>query len=138
MSRDGYVAYYNNFKCPGVTHLGDNRDGVGEGDDERIEVDFSAIPDNIACLTVVVSIHDGDKRKQNFGQVTNAYAHICYLDENVGTTDVVIRYDLMGDFSTATSLFVCEIYKHNGEWKVVALGGGSNERFEGVCAVFGL
>lgn len=135
---NGYVAYYNNLKCPGVTHLGDNKDGVGEGDDERIEVDFSAIPDNIACLTVVVSIHEADKCGQNFGQVTNAYAHICYLDENGGTTDDVIHYDLLDDFSTATSLFVCEIYKHNGEWKVAALCGGSNKGFEEVCAIFGL
>ncbi len=36
----------------------------------------------------------------------------------------MIRYDLGEDFSVETSVVVCELYKHDADWKFNAVGSG--------------
>ena len=47
VNADTDFIFYNNLKHPSeaVEHLGDNRTGDGDGDDEEILVDFSKMPD---------------------------------------------------------------------------------------------
>jgi len=40
----------------GMTHRGDNPDGAGEGDDERIRIDFGNVPTSCCELYVTVNI----------------------------------------------------------------------------------
>ena len=44
---DRHFVFFNNLRTPdgSVVHSGDNTTGAGEGDDERLEVDFGAMPD---------------------------------------------------------------------------------------------
>ncbi len=42
----------------------------------RFFVDLSAVPANIDKIAVTVTIYDADKRRQNFGQVSNSYCRI--------------------------------------------------------------
>ena len=65
-----------------LKHMGDNLTGEGEGDDEQIEVDLSKIPANIMKVAFTVTIYDADVRRQNFGQVSNAFIRI--VDETTG------------------------------------------------------
>ncbi|MDR1966622.1 MAG: TerD family protein, partial [Synergistaceae bacterium] len=112
--------FYNNLKGRNgsVTHTGDNRTGAGEGDDEVILIDFTKIPDDIKKIAVCVTIHAAEARRQNFGQVSNAFVHV---DKTTSASDKtgepVLRFDLMEEFSIETALVVCEIYKHNDGWK---------------------
>lgn len=64
----GDFVFYNNLEHPSgaVKHMGDNRTGDGEGDDEQIFVDLSKIPANIERIAVTVTIFDAEKRRQNF------------------------------------------------------------------------
>jgi tellurium resistance protein TerD len=128
--RDEDFVFYNNPDDPAkaLHHSGDDRTGGSSenGDDEKIFVDFSKIPANIQKLAIVVTIHEWDKRKQNFGMVGNAYIRLCNLKaarEEKGL-DEVLRFDLTEDYSTETALLVAEIYRHNGEWKFAATGSG--------------
>ena len=117
---DQDFVFYGNLEHPSgsVKHMGDNRTGDGEGDDEQIFIDLSAIPANIAKVAFTVTIYDADKRRQNFGQVCNAYCRIV----NDETGEEIIRYDLGEDFSIETAMVVGEIYRHNNEWKFNAIG----------------
>jgi tellurium resistance protein TerD len=67
--------FYNNLAHPtgAVEHTGDNRTGEGDGDDESVKVDFSRMPAHIQKLAFVVTIHDAEIRKQNFGLVMNSF-----------------------------------------------------------------
>ena len=114
--------FYSNLEHPSesVKHMGDNLTGEGEGDDEQIEVDLSKVPANIERIAFTVTIYDADVRRQNFGQVQNAYIHI---QDMVSGADL-IRYDLGEDFSIETAIVVGELYRHNGEWKFNAIGSG--------------
>ena len=76
-SNDNLV-YFGNLKskCGSVTHTGDNITGEGDGDDEQVIVDLKKVPANVNKLVFVVNIYDCVKRKQDFGQVENAFIRV--------------------------------------------------------------
>ena len=117
-----------------VKHLGDNLTGEGDGDDEQIKVDLSKIPANVSKIAFTVTIYDCDARRQNFGQVNNAFIRI--VDEATNTE--LVRYDLGEDFSIETAIVVGEIYRHNGEWKFNAIGSGFQGGLAALCAHYGI
>jgi len=128
--------FYNNLthKSGSVTHTGDNLTGAGDGDDEVIQVDLTQVPPNLHKIAFTVTIHDAEARRQNFGQVSNAYIHI--LNEAGGGE--LIRYDLGEDFSIETAMVVGELYRHGAEWKFNAIGNGFANGLAALCANFGV
>jgi len=117
-----HVVFYNNLKSPDgcLEHTGDNLTGVGEGDDESIKVDLSKVPANCASVAFVVTIHEAEARRQNFGQVRNAFVRI--YDPN--TNEEILKYDLGEDFSIETAVEFGSLYKKDGAWKFKAIGTG--------------
>lgn len=128
--------FYGNLEHPSgsVKHMGDNRTGEGEGDDEQIEIDLTQIPQNVDKIAFTVTIYEAEQRKQNFGQVSNAFIRIV----NEETGEEVIRYDLGEDFSIETALVVGELYRHSGEWKFNAIGSGFQGGLAALCAHYGI
>ncbi|MBO5811092.1 MAG: TerD family protein [Bacteroidales bacterium] len=119
---DEYFVFYNNLKSPdgSVEHTGDNRTGEGDGDDESIKIDLTSINPQISEIVVVVTIHEAEKLKQNFGQVHNSFIRIFDTD----TQEEILRYELEEDFSVETAVEFGRIYKKNGQWKFEAIGVG--------------
>lgn len=117
-----------------VTHLGDNLTGVGDGDDEQIKIDLSKIPANITRIAFTVTIYEAESRRQNFGQVNNAFVRI--YDENTG--EELVRYDLGEDFSIETAAVFGELYKNGDEWKFNAIGSGYQGGLAALCANYGV
>ena len=136
VEQDEDFIFYNNLKHPSeaVEHLGDNRTGDGDGDDEEILVDFSKMPDRIEKIAVTVTIYEAKERRQNFGQVHNYYVRLVNSDNE----EELLRYDLGEEFSIETAIVVCEIYRHNGEWKFSAVGSGFEGGLEALCRSYGL
>jgi tellurium resistance protein TerD len=98
---DDYFIFYNNLTSPdgALTHTGDNLTGEGDGDDESINVDLSVVNPSVTELCVVVTIHEADARRQNFGQVKNSFVRI------VDTNGVeIMKYELEEDFSIETAV----------------------------------
>ena len=128
--------FYSNLEHPSesVKHMGDNLTGEGDGDDEQIKVDLSLVPANIQRVAFTVTIYDADVRRQNFGQVNNAFIRI--VDESNGQE--ILRYDLGEDFSIETAAIFGELYKHNGEWKFNAIGSGFQGGLAALCGHYGI
>ncbi|MDN3016793.1 TerD family protein [Paenibacillus sp. BSR1-1] len=130
-----FVFYNNPQGANGaVVHTGDNRTGAGDGDDEQITINLTAIPANVQRIAFTITIHDAASRNQNFGQVSNSYARIF----NEATGEELIRYDLGEDFSIETAIVVGELYRHNGEWKFSAIGSGYQGGLAALATDFGL
>ena len=123
-SRDD-VVYFGNLKhsSGAIVHTGDNLTGEGEGDDEQILVDLTAVPAAYDKLVFVVNIYDCDSRKQDFGMIANAFIRIC--DENTG--EEFCRYNLSESYAGMTAMIFGEIYRYNGEWKFNAIGQGTKD-----------
>ncbi len=119
---DAHFVFYNNLKSPddAVEHTGDNLTGDGDGDDEQILVDLSKIDARATEICIVVTIHDADARKQNFGQVRNSFVRILDSSNN----NELVKYELEEDFSIETAVEFGRIYKRNNEWKFEAVGVG--------------
>lgn len=136
VSRQEDFVFYGNLQHPSgsVVHQGDNRTGEGEGDDEQIKIDLSLIPQNITRVAFAVTIYDAETRRQNFGQVSNAFIRI--YDETNGQE--ILRYDLGEDFSIETAAIFGELYKHGNEWKFNAIGSGYQGGLAAICANYGI
>lgn len=140
LTKDEDFVFYNNLKSrnDAVIHTGDNLTGAGDGDDEIIYIDFTKIPSDIKKIAICVTIHDAENRKQNFGQVSNAYIRIAKRsDEFDEVGEPLLRFDLEEEFSIETALVVAEIYEKNGEWKFNAIAAGYQGGLEAIINSFG-
>ena len=128
--------FYGNLKDPSgsVIHMGDNRTGAGEGDDEQITVDLTLVPANITRIAFTATIYEAEARRQNFGQVNNAYIRI--YDETTGAE--LLRYDLGEDFSIETAVVFGELYKNGTEGKFNAIGSGYQGGLAALCGNYGV
>jgi tellurium resistance protein TerD len=119
------IIYFGNLQHPSgaIIHQGDNLTGAGDGDDEVIIIDLSLIPANISKLVFVVNIYDCQARKQDFSQIENAFVRLV----NTTNNQELARFNLSGkDYQGMTGMVLAEVYRHNEEWKMAAIGNGVN------------
>lgn len=128
--------FFGNLNHPSgsVQHLGDNLTGAGDGDDEQIKIDLSKVPANISKIAFTVTIYEAESRRQNFGQVNNAFIRI--YNEDSG--EELLRYDLGEDFSIETAVVFGELYKNGDEWKFNAIGSGYQGGLAALCNNYGV
>ncbi|NMN98164.1 TerD family protein [Antrihabitans stalactiti] len=133
---DNFFVFYNNLRSPdgAIEHTGDNLTGEGEGDDESINIDLRALTPQVESVVFPVSIHDADARRQNFGQVRNAYIRV--VDRTSGAE--LARYDLTEDASSETAMIFGELYRRGTEWKFRAIGQGYASGLYGIVKDFGI
>ncbi|TDC55305.1 TerD family protein [Actinomadura sp. KC345] len=131
-----HLVFFNNLRSPdgSVEHTGAGLTGQGEGDDKRIKVILAAVPPDVVRIVFPVSIRDADARKQNFGQVRNAFIRVT----NQANGSQLARYDLSEDASTATSMVFGELYRDGAEWRFRAVGQGYAAGLGGVVKDFGV
>ena len=139
--KDEDFVFYGNLAADNncVVHTGDNRTGEGEGDDEQLLIDFSKVPANVERIAVTVTIHEAEERRQNFGQVSNAYVRLARRSSESDLTGrEELRYDLGEDYSIETAMVVCELYRSGNDWKFNAVGAGYQGGLEALCKSFGV
>jgi tellurium resistance protein TerD len=133
---DNYFVFFNNLTSPdgSVEHTGDNLTGDGDGDDEVIKVQLSAVPAEVDKIVVAVSIYEAEGRGQSFGQVRNAYIRVV----NQADGAEIARYDLSEDASSETAMIFGEIYRNGAEWKFRAVGQGYSSGLAGIARDYGV
>ena len=120
---DSHFIFFNNLKSPddAVIHTGDNLTGDGDGDDEQIKIDLTKINPSVKEICIVVTIHEAESRKQNFG-------HVRIVDDSNNTE--IVKYELDEDFSIETAVEFGRIYNKDGQWKFEAIGMGQRGGLE--------
>lgn len=133
---DAHFIFYNQAKspCSSVQHMGDNKTGAGEGDDEVIKIDLEKIPAEVEKIAFTVTIHDAAERKQNFGMVSKAFIRVV----NAASNQEVARFDLSEDASTNSALVFGELYRNGPEWKFRAVGQGYDGGLAPLAKNFGV
>lgn len=136
VNNDNDFIFYNNPKGGqgSIIHSGDNKTGVGSGDDEQITINLPSVPSNIEKIAFTITINDAKERQQNFEQISNSYIRIIDAD----TSEIILRYDLGRDFSIETAIVVAELYRYNSEWKFNAVGSGFQGGLAALCNMFGI
>ena len=117
------IVCFSNLKhsSDAIIHHGDNLTGLGEGDDEVITINLSQIPDRIFRLVFVVNIYKCLEREHDFSQIKNAFVRLV----NIADHQELARYNLSGEeYKGMTGIKLAEVYRHNSEWKMAAIGDG--------------
>ena len=132
-----HFVFYKNLISPDgcVKHSGDNRTGMGDGDDESIDVLLKQVQLEVKRIAVVISIDDAIARNQKFGDVKNAFARI----EDQLTHKEIARFDLTQKYSDSICLMVGEFVRigDSSDWTFEARGEGVREPLVSVCHSFG-
>lgn len=102
-----------------VRHSGDNLTGGGDGDDERIGVTLDAVPATVTSLVFTVNSFSG----QDFSRIGNAF---CRLVDDASGAEIA-RFNLSAQ-GTHTAQIMAKLYRHDGEWKLHAIGENANGR----------
>lgn len=115
-----FFVFYNNLQSEdgSVQHMGDNRDGAGDGDDEVIEIDLSRVVPEVVQILFTVTIHEAEQRGQDFGNVCNAGVRIF----NHANGEEMCKFTLTEQFSNADSLVIGRLFRDQKEWKFEAMG----------------
>jgi tellurium resistance protein TerD len=126
---DEHMVFFNQLSSP------DGSVVYVEGDEEQLELDLHAVPDEVSRISFVVYADPDLRKVGNFGPVRDAYMRV--LDKN---GKEVVRYSLDGGTSSidVTAMIFGEIYRHNGIWKMRAVGQGYKTGIEGVAKDFGV
>lgn len=117
--------YFGNLRhrSNAIVHQGDNLTGAGDGDDEQIMVNLSAVPAEIHKIVFVVNIYDANKKGQHFGMIQNAFIRLV----DMRNQQEICRFNLSENYNGMTGLIAAEIYRYNGEWKFNAIGQSVQE-----------
>lgn len=114
------LVFYNNLRhrSGAVRHMGDNLTGAGDGDDEQIMVDLTALPNEYDKIVFVVTIYQARERRQHFGLIQNCFIRICDAE----TGQELCKYNLSENYNNMTAMIFGELYRYNGSWKFNAIG----------------
>lgn len=114
-----------NFEVIGS--LDDKSGNVSDGeDDEDMLIDLGKLHPDAKEIIIVTSIYEAIERRQNFGQVRNAYIRV--VDSS--TNKEILKYELDEDFSSETAVEFGRIYKRGDAWRFEAIGNGTSQGFE--------
>ncbi len=91
--------FYNNLKSAegSVEHMGDNRTGAGDGDDENVRLDLEKIPYEVNKIYFVISIYEAEMKKHSFKSIRNSFLRI--TNEETGIE--LLRFNLDQEFIDA-------------------------------------
>lgn len=110
---DGDFVFYNQ---PALAGGGIQR----AGDGRAFTVVFAQIPAAIERIVVALTIDQGQRRGQSFGQLQQVRAEV----RDASSKAVLTTFPLVTKMMAETALIVGEFYLRNGEWKFRAVGQG--------------
>ena len=117
----GDVVFFNSQQHPSghIWLTGDNRTGEGDGDDEQIIVKLNSLSEKYQRIVFVVSIYEGRKRGQHFGQLKNAFIRAV---DNKGKE--LCRYQISAEtqYDNMCSITFAEVVREAGGWRFKAIG----------------
>lgn len=97
-----------------IEHSGDNLTGAGEGDDETINVDLAALPDEVSAIVFTVNSFRGQK----FTDVRRAFCRL--IDRDSGQE--LVRFELT-DSKPYTGVIMSVLRRAaDGSWEMIAIG----------------
>ncbi|MCY6355690.1 TerD family protein [Clostridium sp. ZS2-4] len=134
-AEENFIFYGNPSSRDGGVVIDKDHNSLLEGGfDGAIQLNLNLISPNIQKLAFTVTIYEADKRRQNFGAVSNGYFKIIDTE----TKSEIISYNFNTGLKYETAVVVAEIYRYKNEWKVSPIGSGFNGGLQALCDNYGI
>jgi tellurium resistance protein TerD len=136
VARGRDFVFYNNHKSydGSVELLGDTASEVSRGDLETLRVDLTSISSPVQRLVFALSIHDGEARSLNLGQLVKA--HIRLVNQKNGQE--IARFFLAEEFPQISALIFGEIYRDESLWNFRVPNQGVSGGLQALARGFGV
>lgn len=136
LSGKGYFVYFSNKAsvCGSVASQGDNLTGVGDGDDEVIDVNLSTVPSGIAEILFVASIYQGKQKGQSLKDLDNAFIRIVNADNQ----QELANFKISDTNSDHESFILGKLVRDGTDWNFVAIGEAESAELGGLATRYGL
>lgn len=110
------LAFYNHLatRDGSVVHVGDNKTGRGEGDDETITVDLGRVHGPVDTIVFLVSSYHG----HSLEWISRAYCRL------VGEDDVELARFTLTLGVPETGLVMAKLTRDGAHWRLRAIGEG--------------
>ena len=110
---DGDLIFYNQLALAGG--------GLQRASDGRsFTIAFAQLPAGIERIVIALTIDQGQRRGQSFGQLNQVRAEI----RDAGSKATLAAFPLATRMMPETALIIGELYRRNNEWKFRAVGQG--------------
>ncbi len=136
---DEDFVFYNNLKSleGSVEHMGDNRTGAGDGDDENVLVDLMSLPFEVYRLAFVISIYEADVKEQTFQSVRNCFLRIMNDENGIE----LMRFNLDQEFKEkpgATAVTVGFLERNGPNWFFEGTGALTEGGLKDIATEYGI
>ncbi|MDY0029700.1 MAG: TerD family protein [Pseudobdellovibrionaceae bacterium] len=136
---DEDFVFYNNLKSleGSVEHMGDNRTGAGDGDDENVLVDLMSLPFEVYRLAFVISIYDAEVKEQTFQSVRNCFLRV--LNDENGIE--LMRFNLDQEFRDhpkSTAVIVGFLERNGPNWFFEGTGSLTEGGLKEIATEYGI
>ena len=134
---DGDFIFYNNQRaCEGaIKHMGDNRAGMGDGDNETIFVDFNGIPFDVMKIVVAISIYDEKRDGLHFGGVNTLYVRLVNKEDNFEILRLPVEDQTILYHNTFVPL---TLVREGPKWFVEGTAKPGKETLGGIAKSYGI
>lgn len=117
--------------CGALRHSGDCRDGTATDVDETITFDSTKAASGVNEVPIFVTIHEAEKSKATFAQVSKAGIRI---KDSTGNT--LHEYQLTDEFAPFTAVQMGSLILGANGWEFAPVGSGFNGDFMTVLGHF--
>lgn len=139
-----YFIYYKNLTspCGSIVHSPDDTEGskgeVPAGTPaEFATIDLPRLPSEAHAIACIVTIYKADERRQNFGQVKDAFIRV-YDGLKDDSSPPLAGYNLEDEFSTETAVEFGTLIRAGSGWKFKATGAGYKRGLADFVKAYGL
>lgn len=102
-------------------------------DRQRMHIDLSRLDNSVKKIVFVLTINDALENRLHFEMIADAYIRII---DHAGQE---LHSFLMTEYySNVISMMIGEIYIHNENWKLNAVGNGVAKDLAGLCELYGV
>ncbi|MGM0422561.1 MAG: TerD family protein [Pseudomonadota bacterium] len=129
--------FYNNLSSEDgfILHSGDNKDGLGAGDNEIIDIQLDQVSFDVEKFVFTISIHNADERFQTFKDINSGFIRVVNRD----TDEEIARFELSEETSNTTAFRFAEIARNDaGGWAFNLLLEPHPEGLYGIARDYGV
>lgn len=130
---DEHFVFFNQLSSPDLS-VRQLTEALGT-DDEQIEIDLTAVPEDIRRIVVVLYLNDGSVHRRTLGQLRHCVVRVLNLADD---RELVRSEDLVPILDRETAAVLAEIYRHDGGWKFKVIGQGYGSGIAGIAADYGV